>query len=297
LSSTANRKSKISKEVVLDENLLLKAELQSAHQQSQHADQELETLAEELRTANEELSRANQQLQDRTEELSRVNQQLQARNNDLSNLLSSVQIPIVMLGRDLRIRQFTSRAEKVFRLLPSDVGRPVSALQSPLFPADLQSLLSEVMTALSPKEFEVQDGQGVSYLIRLRPYKTQGNQIDGVVIAGIDITQRKRAEQQMQASLEEKEVLLKEIHHRVKNNLQVISSLLNLQAGYVKDREALELFKESQARVRSMALIHETLYRSRDLGEISGGLILPLTSKNWRRTCSVAMEPMRRPSP
>jgi two-component system CheB/CheR fusion protein len=122
MSSKANRESKTCKEVVLDENLLLKAELQSAHEQSQHANQELGTLAGELRRANEELSRANQQLQDR--------------NNDLSNLLSSVQLPIVMLGRDLRLRQFTSRAEKVFRLLPSDVGRPVSALQFPLLPAD-----------------------------------------------------------------------------------------------------------------------------------------------------------------
>jgi two-component sensor histidine kinase len=81
--------------------------------------------------------------------------------------------------------------------------------------------------------------------------------------------QRKEAQDQMQAALREKEILLREIHHRVKNNLQVISSLLNLQAGGMSDEKALEMLKESQNRVRSMALVHEQLHRSRELSGIS----------------------------
>ena len=83
-----------------------------------------------------------------------------------------------------------------------------------------------------------------------------------------DITERIRSEKAIQASLREKEILLREIHHRVKNNMQIISSLFNLQSGHIKDENARQMFKEGQLRIRSMALIHEKLYQSRDLSKI-----------------------------
>jgi len=92
--------------------------------------------------------------------------------------------------------------------------------------------------------------------------------LEGYVCVASNISRQKEAEDRLVASLREKELLLKEVHHRVKNNLQVISSLLNLQAREIRDPDTAELFRESQGRIRSMALIHEQLYRSNDLAGI-----------------------------
>jgi PAS domain S-box-containing protein len=100
------------------------------------------------------------------------------------------------------------------------------------------------------------------------------DQLQGYVGVTEDITERRRAVAEMKASLEEKEVLLREVHHRVKNNLQLVTSLLNLQAGYLKDPNVLAVFEDSQRRVRAMALVHEMLYAHTSLARIEIDLYL-----------------------
>ncbi len=98
-------------------------------------------------------------------------------------------------------------------------------------------------------------------------FDTDGN-IQGIICVGMDITERKKSDRQMRDSLREKEVLLKEIHHRVKNNLQVIISLLSLQSQFVKDENVIQMLQQCQNRVNSIAIIHEKIYRSEDLSSI-----------------------------
>jgi PAS domain S-box-containing protein len=138
----------------------------------------------------------------------------------------------------------------------------------------VRDLFSELLIGSKPVslplvELEVNHENGTKVFAEVSTELIKKNgEVEGVLSIIRDITERKRAEEKVKQSLEEKEVLLREIHHRVKNNLQVISSLLNLQSAYVEDCQYKEMFKESQNRVKSMSLIHEKLYQSENLANI-----------------------------
>ena len=159
-------------------------EIQSSNEELQSINEELETAKEELQSTNEELTTVNEELQNRNEELSKV-------NSDLSNLLSSVNIPIIMLGNDFRIRRFTPMAEKVMNLIPSDVGRPITDVKPNVKTPDLRKAIQRTIDSLEIQEFRVEDHEGRWYSMRIRPYRTLDNKIDGVVIVLLDIDTRR----------------------------------------------------------------------------------------------------------
>jgi two-component system CheB/CheR fusion protein len=155
-------------------------EVLSSNEELQSTNEELETTQEELQSSNEELITINEQLQNRNQELSQL-------GDDWSNLLSGLNIPVVMLGKDRRIRRFTTPAEKPLNLLPADLGRPIGNIRPNLRIPDLDDLITGVIDNATPQELEIQDREGRWYSMRLRPYRTADNRIDGVLMILIDI--------------------------------------------------------------------------------------------------------------
>ncbi|PSB20924.1 PAS domain-containing protein [Phormidesmis priestleyi ULC007] len=161
-------------------------EILSSNEELQSTNEELETAKEEIQATNEELNTTNEELRSRNSELHQV-------NNDLTNLLASINIPILMLTHDLRIRRFTPMAQRLFNFIPTDAGRPLSDIRANLNVPDLEPLMLEVLETLNVKELDVQTQGGHWYTLRIRPYRTAQNQIDGVVLVLLDIDALKRS--------------------------------------------------------------------------------------------------------
>ena len=165
-------------------------ELQSANEEAQSANEELQSINEELETSQEELQGTNEELTSVNQELQNRNQELTQFHNDLLNLLSSVGIPMVILGPDLRIRRITPVAEKMLNIIPSDTGRSINDIKLKVEVPDLEKMILEVIDTVAPQEREVRDREGRWYLLRLRPYKTQDNRIEGAVLLLLDVAER-----------------------------------------------------------------------------------------------------------
>jgi two-component system CheB/CheR fusion protein len=167
-------------------------ELRSANEEAQSTNEELQSTNEELQTAKEEMQSSNEELNTINGEMQSRNADLAQLNDDLTNLLSSMNMPVLMISQDLRIRRFTPKAEVVLRLIPSDVGRPILDLQPRIKVTNLESILRDVLDTLHPYEHEVQDQEGNWHLLRVRPYRTSDNRIEGAVIQLVDIGELKQ---------------------------------------------------------------------------------------------------------
>lgn len=186
-------------QALIEQQEVANEELQSANEEVQSANEELQSVNEELETSKEELQSSNEELATVNDELNNRNAELSRLNNDLVNLLGSIQTPIVMLGADLRIRRFTPAAEKLFHLVPGDIGRPIGAIKLEFDLPELEPLLARVLDTVSAEQREVRDTSGRWYSLRLRPYRTLENKIDGVVMMLIDVDLLKRAHEYTQS--------------------------------------------------------------------------------------------------
>ncbi|GAB4452638.1 MAG: hypothetical protein OHK0029_03940 [Armatimonadaceae bacterium] len=182
-------------EASLEELKSANEEQQAINEELRSAAEELETSKEELQSVNEELNAVNQELKNRVEEVSRT-------NADLHNLLISTDIATIFLDRSLRIKRYTPAVETLFNIIPTDIGRPLAHITHQLDYSRLLDDAQEVLERLSTLEREVGHEDGRHMLVRLLPYRTMEDRIDGVVITFIEITQRKRADQEVRLSEE-----------------------------------------------------------------------------------------------
>ncbi|HEX6882429.1 MAG TPA: chemotaxis protein CheB [Planctomycetota bacterium] len=168
-------------------------ELQSANEEAQSANEELQSLNEELQTSKEEIQSSNEELTTVNEELHNRNLELEHLNNDLLNLIVSIDMAVVIVGRDLCIRRYSPAAGKLLNVIASDIGRPISDIRMKVDLPDLAQLLTASIDTVSALEREVQDEAGTWYSLRIRPYVTVDNKIDGAVVMLMDVDKLRRA--------------------------------------------------------------------------------------------------------
>jgi transcriptional regulator with PAS, ATPase and Fis domain len=179
-------------------------EMQTSQEELKSMNEEMQSTNEELQSTNEELTTSKEEMQSLNEELQTVNAELQAKvdelssaSNDMKNLLNSTEIATVFLDNALRVRRFTEQATGIINLIPGDVGRPVTDLASKLLYPELAGDAHEVLRTLVPVERALTTEQGRWFAMRLMPYRTMDNRIDGVVITFTDLTMIQKVEAEL----------------------------------------------------------------------------------------------------
>lgn len=204
--------------------------------------------------------------------LKQTEAELKNAREKLESFFNNTSDAIIITDLELNILQVNKGFEKIYGWKTDEVvGKKLGTIPEQIIP-ETQKIFNEVKAGSIITDHETirqkKDGSIFDVSSTISPIKDPSGNV--VAFAGIsrDITQRKKAEAEIKRSLKEKETLLREIHHRVKNNMQIISSLLRLQSTYIKNKDDAEIFKESHNRIYSMSLIHEKLYQSRDFTNI-----------------------------
>jgi two-component system CheB/CheR fusion protein len=184
---------------IIEEQEATNEELQSANEEILSSNEELQSTNEELETAKEELQATNEELITVNEEAQNRNSELAKVNSDLTNLIESVDVVFVMLDSNLRIRRFTSAAQKVLNLIPTDVGRPFGDIKPNIQVADLPKLIRDAISGGQHHEQNVQDSAGRSYAMKIRPSQTPEGKVEGAILALTDIDALLRSQENRQS--------------------------------------------------------------------------------------------------
>ncbi len=260
-------------------------ELQTSNEELKSTNEELQSSNEELKSTNEELQTSQEELQSLNEELLTVNNELESKNtqltktnDDLNNLISSTEIATLFLDMNMNIKRFTTHAHQLFNLIPTDVGRPFAHISSNLDYKEYLKDIKVVLDTLVPVEKDVSiTAENKWYTMRIIPYRTEENVIDGVVVIFVDITTRKETEFALQESegkyhdaFNNAEFLKSLLMHDINNVLTVILMTIssldkraiqsadeNLKAGYARIQEQVLRGANLVQKVRKIAEIQE----------------------------------------
>jgi two-component system CheB/CheR fusion protein len=211
-------------QLVTEQHDAASEELQAANEEAQSSNEELQSINEELETTKEELQSTNEELTTINEEMTNRNLELHRTNSDLHNVLGAVRMCIVVLDGGLCIRRFTPLAEKMLNLVPTDVGRPITNIRFNFDFPDLEAVILEVINTARPQEKEVQSKDGLWHSLRILPYKTLDNRIDGAVLVLVNIDALKRSEQRIHGALDYAESIIETVREPLlvlKENLQI----------------------------------------------------------------------------
>lgn len=220
-------------EVSVEELKSSNEELQAINEELRSTTEELETSKEELQSVNEELTTVNYELKDKVEEVGNT-------NLDLHNLMNSIDVSSIFLDRDLQIKRFTSPVQKLFNIIPYDVGRPLAHLTHRLDYENLSADAGEVLQTLKSFEHEIKSEDERWHCVRIVPYHSAENRIDGVLITFEDITDRKLAKQALNDADRRKDEFLATLAHELRNPLAPIRSGLEIIRRADCDEEKVE---------------------------------------------------------
>ncbi len=236
-------------ETAIEELRAANEELQSINEEYRSTGEELETSKEELQSINEELQTVNQELKAKLEEVSRA-------HSDLQNLITATDVGTLFLDQDLRIKLFTPRVADIFNITEGDGGRAITDFTHQLDYRDIVADSRRVIADLVPIEQTVGANGERWFLVRLRPYRTVENRIEGVVITFVDITERRQSDMAWEAR---QSMLLGELSHRVKNTLAVVMSIVRFSLR--DDDVSPDVMIVVEDRLQALSRSHDLLVR------------------------------------